>query len=223
MQDNDTSLGSADVRDYFKRTAVTFDDLYGDDQQAKTLFNQIFRKAIYWRFDLTFEALKDGDGKRYLDIGCGSGRHATLLAERGAHVTGVDFSDEMLELARQYAKSRDVSARTDFQLGQFFEWAKRKRKKYDAAYALGVLDYIDDSVGFLSEMSRLSDQVIVAWPTPSFPRSQLRTWRYKRQGCPVYFYNKKNIEDIHASAGLKIERIHPLGDASIWTSATKAA
>ena len=223
MQDKNTSLGSADVRDYFKRTAVTFDDLYGEDQQAKTLFNRIFRKAIYWRFDLTFEALKDGAGKRYLDIGCGSGRHATLLAERGAHVTGVDFSEEMLEMARQYAESRNASARTDFQLGQFFEWAKQTDEKYDAAYALGVLDYIDNAVGFLNEMSRLADQVIVAWPTPSFPRSQLRTWRYKRQGCPVYFYNKENIQDVHARAGLKIVRIHPLGDASVWTLAEKIA
>jgi SAM-dependent methyltransferase len=34
-----------------------------------------------------------------LDLGCGTGRHAFLLAERGFDVTGVDFSHEMLAAA----------------------------------------------------------------------------------------------------------------------------
>jgi SAM-dependent methyltransferase len=36
---------------------------------------------------------------RILDIGCGTGRHACLLAKYGYHVTGIDFSDEMIRIA----------------------------------------------------------------------------------------------------------------------------
>ena len=36
-----------------------------------------------------------------LDVGAGTGRHAIRIAERGARVTAVDFSDEMLANARQ--------------------------------------------------------------------------------------------------------------------------
>jgi len=36
-----------------------------------------------------------------LDVGAGTGRHAIRIAERGARVTAVDFSDEMLAKARQ--------------------------------------------------------------------------------------------------------------------------
>lgn len=39
-------------------------------------------------------------GARVLDFGCGTGRVARLLAERGARVTGVDVSAGMIERAR---------------------------------------------------------------------------------------------------------------------------
>jgi SAM-dependent methyltransferase len=39
--------------------------------------------------------------KRVLDLGCGTGGHAVLLAERGYQVVGVDRSTEMLERARR--------------------------------------------------------------------------------------------------------------------------
>ena len=34
-----------------------------------------------------------------MDIGCGTGRHDILLAEKGYDVTGVDMSEEMLTVA----------------------------------------------------------------------------------------------------------------------------
>jgi len=44
--------------------------------------------------------LGDVAGLDLLDVGTGTGRHAIALAARGAHVTAVDFSDEMLAKAR---------------------------------------------------------------------------------------------------------------------------
>lgn len=39
------------------------------------------------------------DAKSILELGCGTGRHASLLAEQGYHVLGLDQSEEMLECA----------------------------------------------------------------------------------------------------------------------------
>src|SRR5512135_1752803 len=40
-------------------------------------------------------------GPETLDLGCGTGALARSLAERGQHVTGIDLSPEMLDLARK--------------------------------------------------------------------------------------------------------------------------
>jgi malonyl-CoA O-methyltransferase len=47
------------------------------------------------------EALGDVAGLSLLDLGCGTGRHAIWLANAGATVTGIDFSEGMLEKARR--------------------------------------------------------------------------------------------------------------------------
>jgi 2-polyprenyl-3-methyl-5-hydroxy-6-metoxy-1,4-benzoquinol methylase len=55
--------------------------------------------------DRVAESLLDlagvGDGDRVLDVATGTGSVAAAAASRGAEVTGVDISEEMLELARR--------------------------------------------------------------------------------------------------------------------------
>jgi SAM-dependent methyltransferase len=49
------------------------------------------------------DELGDLEPGRALDLGCGNGRHAMWLAERGWNVTAVDFSAEALRQARERA------------------------------------------------------------------------------------------------------------------------
>ncbi|UTF52604.1 class I SAM-dependent methyltransferase [Natronosalvus rutilus] len=52
-------------------------------------------------FPATTELVPDVADKRVLDAGCGHGRYADWLAERGADVLAVDRNTEMLEQARR--------------------------------------------------------------------------------------------------------------------------
>lgn len=47
-------------------------------------------------------------GGRVLDIGCGTGKYAIALARTGAGVVATDFSQKMLDAARQCAAKNDV-------------------------------------------------------------------------------------------------------------------
>jgi SAM-dependent methyltransferase len=48
---------------------------------------------------------------RVIDIGCGHGRHALAIAERGPDVTGLDFSTALLDRARQLSSGMRAPAR----------------------------------------------------------------------------------------------------------------
>jgi len=50
-----------------------------------------------------WEILRLSQTSRVIDIGCGHGRHALALAERGSEVVGVDFADSLLRRARHLA------------------------------------------------------------------------------------------------------------------------
>jgi len=52
--------------------------------------------------DLLEQALPIPSGAEILDLGCGKGRFARYLAEKGFHVTGIDISDTNIEFARQF-------------------------------------------------------------------------------------------------------------------------
>ena len=56
----------------------------------------------------TLAVLGDVTGKRVLDAGCGEGRFARMLAERGADVTGLDFSPAMIDLAQKEERNRPL-------------------------------------------------------------------------------------------------------------------
>ncbi len=56
----------------------------------------------------------EGGFKTMLDLGCGTGRHAVIFADRGFHVTGVDQSEPMISLARQRAAYQKLAISPEF-------------------------------------------------------------------------------------------------------------
>ena len=48
-----------------------------------------------------YHLLGDVAGQRVIDFGCGSGANTVLLANRGAHVWGIDISEDLLRIAQR--------------------------------------------------------------------------------------------------------------------------
>ena len=70
--------------------------------------------------------------KRVVDVGCGTGRHAAFLAERGFQVIGIDSSEEMLAVARERAPE------VQFEQADLFDW--RPAPLVDGVLCRGVLN-----------------------------------------------------------------------------------
>ena len=80
-------------------------------------------------------ALEGLEPGKALDLGCGSGRHAAWLAERGWRVSAVDFSSEALRQARERAAELAVEV----------DWIEADLASYEpprAAFDLVLLAYI---------------------------------------------------------------------------------
>ena len=64
----------------------------------------------YYRDELnnpaTFRLIGDVRGRLVLDLACGEGYNTRILARKGAKVTGIDFSEKMIELARRQAEEK---------------------------------------------------------------------------------------------------------------------
>lgn len=69
--------------------------------------------------DFIERALGLAPGSRVLDLCCGHGRHSLLLAGRGYDVTGVDFSERALGLARRRTRRAGLAVR----------WMKRDMRR----------------------------------------------------------------------------------------------
>jgi len=81
-------------------------DLKKEWNDAAESWLEFVRKGKdYYRDELnnpaTFELIGDVKGKRVLDLACGEGYNTRIMATKGAKVTGVDFSEKLIELARR--------------------------------------------------------------------------------------------------------------------------
>jgi SAM-dependent methyltransferase len=56
-----------------------------------------------------FRRYRKNNIKSILDLGCGTGNHAFLLAKRGYDITGVDRSSEMIENSKRKAQTESIS------------------------------------------------------------------------------------------------------------------
>jgi len=76
-----------------------------------------YRRAKLWRLfpkERLFHLLGDLHGKSVLDFACGEGVVSTQLAAVGAHVTGIDISPELIDIAERRAKLDGLSEQTNF-------------------------------------------------------------------------------------------------------------
>lgn len=110
------------------------------------------RDQILERFDVDAAAKLPFGGLTLLDIGCGGGLFAEPMARLGAVVTGIDFAEESVDVAREHAEEmgleidyRAVSAESLADSGQ----------QFDIVSALEVVEHLADVPAFLNACATL--------------------------------------------------------------------
>jgi 2-polyprenyl-3-methyl-5-hydroxy-6-metoxy-1,4-benzoquinol methylase len=75
-----------------------------DDIEASSRNSAFIEKSCAWIAD-HFKI----KGKKVIDFGCGPGLYASRLAQKGALVTGIDFSENSIEYGQTAAKEKGLS------------------------------------------------------------------------------------------------------------------
>jgi SAM-dependent methyltransferase len=105
-------------------------------------------------------------GARVLDVASGPGTLALVAAERGAEVTAVDFSTQMIERLRTRAAARGIAnVRAIVGDGQQLDFPDAT---FDAAFSLFGVIFFPDRARGLREMARVlrpgGHAVVSSWP-----------------------------------------------------------
>jgi ubiquinone/menaquinone biosynthesis C-methylase UbiE len=169
-----------------------------------------------------FRSLLPASGRATLDLGCGEGRFARALAADGHHVTGVDVSPELVELARDADPdgTYDVADAEElpFDDGSF-----------DLVVAFNVLSCVGDVGQAVAEASRVlapGGRLCLSvvhpmytagrreegtWVIESYAAEHLHTERVRRGEVELTFANVHRPLGAYTSAleraGLEIETV----------------
>jgi ubiquinone/menaquinone biosynthesis C-methylase UbiE len=119
-----------------------------------------------------FDFLGDVHNASVLDIGTGTGRAALAIAKRGAHVTGVDASAEMLKVAQKHAEDANLDIK--FLRGDAHSLDFPDRS-CDVAVSLRMLMHTPDWRRCIAEMCRVARQRVIFDYPPSISFAALQT------------------------------------------------
>lgn len=119
--------------------------------------------------------LGDVTGHRILDMATGTGRAALALAKRGAIVTAVDASREMLSVAR--ARAAQSGLAIEFAEGDAHGLAYADRA-FDAVVCLRMLMHVPDWHRALSELCRVAKhRLVFDYPAAASAAALQAIWR----------------------------------------------
>jgi SAM-dependent methyltransferase len=204
---SDSATAPQRVRKRFRAKARQFDDLYEDERPAVKLL----RPGLFRRRQLAVDTVRSMGAPTVLDVGCGSGRIGEFVLEAGAsRYLGVDFSEPMIELARQ--RLARFSERTELMVADFLEVSLDGQ--FDVVLALGLFDYLPEPHRFARRMFELCAEggcVVGSFPTWSWLKGPVRKVRYEWIGdCPIFNYTRRELELMFGAAGFaRVEVLSP--------------
>jgi 2-polyprenyl-3-methyl-5-hydroxy-6-metoxy-1,4-benzoquinol methylase len=134
-------------------------------------------------------------GDRVLDLGCGQGDLTAVLAEIGAHASGVDVAEAAL------ARARRRHPQLSFDLAPIDGPLPLADGGFDVVWASEVIEHVADTARWLSEVRRVlapAGRLLVT--TPNHERLALALGGIERYSEPLgdhlHLYSARSLRDL---------------------------
>lgn len=133
------------------------------EQMAEYYFKDVDTKPYnaYYERPATVSLIPKVKGKKVLDAGCAAGWYTKYLLEKGAAVTALDFSSQMIEMTKKRVGDRAKIIRADLNEPLSFI----HDKSMDVVLSSLALHYIENWDGVLGEFNRVlkkEGQIIIS-------------------------------------------------------------
>jgi SAM-dependent methyltransferase len=197
---------------YWDHAVPGFDAIYTGKKPAWARFlDWSLRRDMYQRFDWVMKHSGDLNGKSVCDLGCGSGRYLIAYAQSGARrILGIDGAPNMVRRASALIQETQLQSKAEVREYRILEFPEDSL--FDITLAVGVFDYTQDALPFLEKIRRITgSRFLSTFPRYWTYRMPIRKVRLGLLGCPVYFYDVKQIRALHEKAGFACKRIERLG------------
>ncbi|MEQ8747391.1 class I SAM-dependent methyltransferase [Pyruvatibacter sp.] len=140
------------------------------------------------------------DPDSFVEIGCGAGRAARLMANKyGAESDAFDLAESVIE----YARRNNSSPRVCFKVGS----PVVGEKSYDVGYAFDVLEHVADYIGFLEECKRIAPVWIFHVPLDMNVSSVLRHGylRAREKVRHIHYFSELSAIETLKDVGFTVE------------------
>ena len=127
------------------------------------------------------------NGKDVIDVGCGTGHFAYMIAKKGANVIGIDFSKEAIKIAQEKYKHNNLSY-------EHTNLEKGIQGKFDIIVSLGTIEHQDEPFKILQNFKRhlnSSGKIILTVPNWTNPRGYILMSLYYLFNAPI------TLADLH--------------------------
>ncbi|MFV2058606.1 MAG: class I SAM-dependent methyltransferase [Thiohalomonadales bacterium] len=123
--------------------------------QGAEFYSELHKQAV--------DILPSGEGKTWIDLGCGPGLVSRLASEKLYDVTGVDTDTSMIKAARRLKKWHGSKA--NFEVGDLSYLSAKKPDVVSAASLLAVLDDKEDAINKMWESISPKGYLLIIEPT----------------------------------------------------------
>ncbi len=159
--------------------------------------------------------LRDMRGKKIktvLDVGCGPGFYCKFLSEQGYDVTGIDYSEKVIALAKK--KYPHLKFKVDNGYNLSF-----KDQSFDLVITIGALQCVYDYKKFITETARVAKQALVISTLYRKKKSdnpqELVEKQLKKDSWPTRDFHPDELTSILEDLGFRTRVIRQINGRSL--------